>query len=166
MTLRRSSPALPQIRNTTLSSLSPLLIEWYEIHVPGSPTFLTIIYDPSHRLDPEARKAALDQAAIRMIFQLQAHGNIPLVPSDDPYQYELSSVLIRVQSVEPYKLTYQAAANTIRGLYNFFDDLSKKGTVKVLIRDASISGQEELHVWVGMVLLTQAEVSSRGRFET
>lgn len=145
------------IRSANHSLTAP---EYYTIHVEGSKITLNIEYHSDIPLDREERSYVLFIARAHMQAQRDAHGELTLLPKDDPYRansFPEADVIFQLQSIKPFRPTYTTAMNAIMGLARFFVDPDKSGAVRCLISDQSISGRDghrpvaDMLVWPGRV---------------
>jgi len=93
----------------------------------------------------------LTAANDHMEAQAIAHGNIPLLPGDDPYQtpwvpgqnctFETQSSGTSPHTGVAYHLTYQVNLNAIHGLLTFLNS-GRHGSAAAIIIDPSIGVEE------------------------
>lgn len=144
-------PSLPGSfcpRSNNLSSDGE--VEVHRLAVPGTTTVLTIFYCPGLPIDREFLGGTINRASLHMSSHLNAHGDGPLLPADDPYDtpvVEGENCTIKINSqrvpetqIIPNRLTYLIALNALHGLFFFlYTDNHAAATVSE-ISDPSLTG--------------------------
>ncbi|KAF6230881.1 hypothetical protein HO173_010997 [Letharia columbiana] len=166
------SDVLPSVQNATSNLSSSFCsknninsdLERHMISIPYTTTILIILYCPVVPIDRNSIRETIAAASTHMNAQIRIHGDISLLPADDPYAtpviegvnciMSVTSQRTRTQSI-PYRLTYEITLNALQGLNKFLYTDNHAASAVTEVLDPGLTGSMRR---IGVISISPVQV--------